>query len=366
MRGAPDGTLPSLAPVASARMRPLDLPARTNPGDLAADLTGIGFAAAGILWGTWVSRTVGGDASALGMYGAAAIAAYLVARAAGQAAAWLPPALIVIGTALLTLVPTSTMGTYPSGLRFGPLDYANASAALYLLVAAAGLAIVRLARTPTGGWFGVLAALAAAAAVLMSGSIATMALLALLVIALPVRGRRRTRLLLAGFGVTLVVVAAASWMLANRYGHAPEGAVMQTASSLLSPERLVYWSEALVLAERHPGMGVGPGRFRQLAPSASGNVDAVAVHNEYLQAAAELGIPGLLVLVALFGWAFVRLARSAAAPAAAPAGAGLAAVGLHATVDYALHAPAVVIALAILLATGARRVDRSETWSRSP
>lgn len=353
----------SLVHVASAGMRPLALIARTSLGDLAVDLTGIGFVAVGVWWGTRVARTVGGDASALVMFGAAAVAAYLLARAAGEVAKWLPPALIVLGTALLTIVPTPTAGTYPSGLRFGPLAYANASAALYLLAAGAGLTLARLTRTRPGRWFGVMAALTASVAVLMSGSVATTALLALLVVAVPVRGRRPTRVLLAGFAVTLLLVAAASWGLASRYRSDPEGAVMQTASDVLSPERLVYWSEALVLAERHPDTGVGPGRFRQLAPSASGNVDAVAVHNDYLQAAAELGIPGVLLLVTLFGWGFVRLARSAAAPASALVGAGLAAVGLHATVDYALHAPAVVIALAMLLGTGAGRLDQEVTGS---
>lgn len=329
--------------------------------DVMMDLAGMGLVVVTMWWGHRVTRAAGGDPSALIRFGGAVVATYLIVRTVRQASVCAPPVAILVAVALLSMWPVAAAGTPRTGEAFGALSYANASAALYLLAAVSGLVLTRTAQSRTGRDLATVAVVAVVVAVLASGSVAAIVLLALPAIAFRVRDPRSARILLALGGAVLLTAVASTWWIADRFEPADDGSRERVVVRALSPERLSYWSEALDLAAEHPVTGVGAGRFRDLAPSARGNVDAVAVHNEYLQAAAELGVVGLFLLLALMGWGFVRLAVSAHDPAAALAGAGLAALGVQASIDYVLHAPAVVLVLVALLATGAGRLGGPPT-----
>ncbi len=72
----------------------------------------------------------------------------------------------------------------------------------------------------------------------------------------------------------------------------------------VSNGRYQIWSEAWSAFSDHPLTGIGTGSFA--------NVDPVGIypHNAFLEVAAELGLPGLLLLGGLIGLAFVHVGRA--------------------------------------------------------
>lgn len=77
----------------------------------------------------------------------------------------------------------------------------------------------------------------------------------------------------------------------------------------------------LAMIEEHPLLGVGPGRFAVIYPLFQSRVIATPgfgterqpehVENDFLETAAELGIPAGLVLFGLIGWGLIRAGRFA-------------------------------------------------------
>ncbi len=73
--------------------------------------------------------------------------------------------------------------------------------------------------------------------------------------------------------------------------------------------RLTFWKTALLMIEKHPIKGVGPGRFGYFYPFYQKEIlkkdtspkkhayNAKRAHNEYIQVLSETGIPGFLVFV---------------------------------------------------------------------
>jgi len=104
---------------------------------------------------------------------------------------------------------------------------------------------------------------------------------------------------------------------------------------LTEPERLMYWQAALNMLKDHPLVGIGTNTFARAYASYRIPGDPYAevgpyAHNQYLQIAAELGLAGLAVFLAVVGRLFLavhrRLARTAAsfeAVVSAGLGAGL-------------------------------------------
>ncbi len=138
------------------------------------------------------------------------------------------------------------------------------------------------------------------------------------------RRSRRSSMLVAGF-LALVLAAAAG------LGAAP---VLETLESLEDPlraggTRLEFWRGTLDVIAADPWSGSGPGTYvwaynrYQTEATARWLVDHA--HNDYLELAAEVGLPGLLAallgLGVLFSRAFARLQ-----PAAAPCEIGLGAL----------------------------------------
>lgn len=135
--------------------------------------------------------------------------------------------------------------------------------------------------------------------------------------------------------------------------------------------RQLWWAAAAAMVADRPLAGVGTGRFREEYPAYQGRVIASRAggnravpaaapvespHNDYLQVAAELGIPGLLLLLGALGtilWSGVRAwRRGTEAERGRRAGAlgGLAALLAAALVGYPLHTATGVFLLAVLSA----------------
>ena len=169
-------------------------------------------------------------------------------------------------------------------------------------------------------------------------------LLLLLIYARRTRHWRQTLLLvaamvcggvLAGVSVHGVVVSriAAVQTEVSSYDH-------QTLATGAVRERLEMWRTARQAFLEHPLAGVGIDQFgayvRQQVAAGHAN-PAIAKydhpHSEYLEAAATGGMPGLLVLLLLFGLPlgyFVRHVRHADGAVTLLANAGLAVVGMYA------------------------------------
>ncbi|MFD4675672.1 O-antigen ligase family protein [Lentzea sp. NPDC058450] len=173
-----------------------------------------------------------------------------------------------------------------------------------------------------------------------------------LLVALPARGRSRVVLLV--LGAVLVAGAAATfsrgggialgcalvWLIARR--GLPVRAVVVTAAvtgvaalvfaSTAQAElsrafqekshiagtnadtRMLRWQAASRMLADNPVLGVGPGGFRQEYAAAGHNAEideqTPVAHNLFLEVAAELGIPGFLLLVGLIAVGFVASERA--------------------------------------------------------
>lgn len=241
-------------------------------------------------------------------------------------------------------VAGSLVLTWPGVLSAGgaPLGYANANATLASLgvVAALGAAQSEPDMAVRWGWIGLAGLLGGLT--LAAGSVAGVVALTVALGLLGLSAATRW----AGFAVvggliavSLTVGVTMAVALGSDVGNLRERADV----------RGQLWTAAADFARDEPVAGIGPGWFAGGNP-VSGDADLRWAHHGYLQAAAELGIVGLVLVAALVGWVWAALWG---ATRDQPVGASLAAtaltvVGLHAAVDYVWHFPAVLLVASIL------------------
>ena len=118
------------------------------------------------------------------------------------------------------------------------------------------------------------------------------------------------------------------------------------AARVLTERRLDLWSDAVDLAADHPLTGVGSGRFEEESATARASRDTKPAHSTWLEAAAETGVPGGLLLLALALW---PLAAVGTGRAAAVGAAAWTAFCLHASVDYVTDTVGVVVLAALVV-----------------
>jgi O-antigen ligase len=296
---------------------------------------------------------------------AAVTAAVVAGRATARLVPWAPAACIVaVGAGL---VATWGSHTWSSSSWGDSLGYANARAAFFVVVAIAALQLAVASKRlwPLGLGLAVVGGIVPVAIRSKSAS-------ALLVVAAVVflvglgEARRRLAVTMAG-AITGLVLLGTLIAGATHGPRAPAGDVLEDR---LSTRRLTLWHESMQLIREHPLIGVGPGRFRLVSPTARSDPDAAWAHHEFLQQGVETGLPGMVLAVALVGWGFVAL-RRVSGPLSPSAAAALLAVAAHACVDYILHFPAVPIAAALLVGAGSaasrRKPDtRTERQETSP
>lgn len=125
-----------------------------------------------------------------------------------------------------------------------------------------------------------------------------------------------------GFLALMASLAFAIWRSANRLRYVAILGFLIVPILLISPvspfqrlmhpnfsdqeaaqERIVAWKAGLKMIEAHPFTGVGLGNFKplimQYEEPGDMPVDTLA-HNTYIEIAAEMGIPGLLLFLAIF------------------------------------------------------------------
>jgi O-antigen ligase len=173
--------------------------------------------------------------------------------------------------------------------------------------------------------------------------------------------------------VALAGVTAIGLMWASPVGSQMDR--LGAASSVAS--RQVIATNSLTLAAEFAPVGSGLGTYSKLYPLTEDPtmIDRVFVnhaHNDYLELAVELGVPGVLIITLFLLWwgkVVIQMFRSPASDRFAVAGAvASAAILLHSLVDYPLRTAAisVVFSMTLALIIQSRRTAQSETDIRPP
>ncbi|MGH7444249.1 MAG: O-antigen ligase family protein [Longimicrobiales bacterium] len=279
-------------------------------------------------------------------------AAFLVAHALTKRWTLGVPLLIAGGTVGFAVLRADVL---LGGPLAAPLGYANAAGALFLLAAAAALLIVARTRT-TGLRIAAAAAAISFAAVPLLNHTRTATVFACLIpLGLLARTARGVRLATAVSGALIVIAFSTTVMLAFAYrAGGTSGAVDGPIDATLSQRRLALWNDALVLFVENPATGVGPGQFAERGAVPAMDPDSRWPHSEPLHAAAETGLPGLLLLAGIVAWAFICLWAGTQDAGTAIVALALGAVGVQASIDYVLHSAALPMITAALVAAGAR------------
>ena len=274
---------------------------------------------------------------------------------------------LVPGTLLAVLMGTIVV-TWPEAIHptFGLTGYSNANGALYVVgVGMAGLLVMR-SRSPGIRLAAVIAGfLLVSLPWLFSSNMASVS--AVVVVAVTgwlfsARAQAPPSVLL--HSVLLVALVMLATGLAGVFY---DGDGRGDGGWRLTERRLVLWSESVEMLAAQPMSGVGPGGFAELSSTALRDPDARWAHNTPLQVGAETGFPGLMLFLAILGWAFVWLARGSGRRGGALASLVLALSAAHASIDFVWHLPAVPVALAALVGAGASagRSPQPERGTRS-
>ncbi len=155
------------------------------------------------------------------------------------------------------------------------------------------------------------------------------------------------------------------------------GGTLRTRLEDIAPSvaaRPLLWEAALSMIRDAPWLGTGLGSFQDLYPMYAVEVEpgrlARRAHNEYLELAVGLGLPGALAYLAGLGflaWVCLRgvieRRRDMVFSVAGLAAAGVAAS--HTVVEFSFEIPAVAVLFAVLLAIGcAQATSRSGQTGR--
>lgn len=208
----------------------------------------------------------------------------------------------------------------------------------------------------------VLICVGVAATLSRGGFLALAAGLALVLLLCPVRLRpagvlRALEVVLLGAALGGSALLLAQWLSAQPLpAEAQVGGVASTLANSLGSRAELY-RLALAAAGEHPWVGTGYLGFRSLLEAHRAEVASYAtenityfVHDDYLQTLVELGVPGLLALLALILVPFWRVSRENRADLVsryAPL-AGIATMAVHAFGDFPFYVPVCLLGFGML------------------
>ncbi len=162
------------------------------------------------------------------------------------------------------------------------------------------------------------------------------------------------RAIAAAVAVVLIAGTSAGWFVVRAWQTKDSDlfAIRQASLAL----RIFHWETASRIVFAHPVTGVGAGNYEVVSPSYWNAVEQMRTarngrwmqqaHNEYLQTAAELGLPGIAVLFSLIAYGIV-LALDVSMRARMPQerwlgvamAASIGAIALDANITFSLQAP---------------------------
>ncbi len=227
---------------------------------------------------------------------------------------------------VVTSVYSIASGHYiASGRLAGLFDPNYFAAELIPAIMIAGFMFVTTGSAPARWLFAAVAGIDLVAFALTQSRGGIVGFAAALVMAIVVAGRARPRIV----ALVLVLVAAGlGYYFGYKPAHVFQGGSRAGAAGTTSG-RLDEWQVALKIFDGHPVAGVGLGNYQVVEPSYATQTinlsvvrqivtDRLVVHNTYLQMAAELGLVGLCLLLAMLvvplrmaGRALARLDRPA-------------------------------------------------------
>lgn len=140
--------------------------------------------------------------------------------------------------------------------------------------------------------------------------------------------------------------------------------------------RYQFWGEARQAFESEPLTGIGPGTFEfYWTENRDSTLFVRDAHSLWFETAAELGLPGLVLLLGFFAFSIFAICRRALAftgearPAVAAAAAGAMAFAAAASIDWVWELGVLAIVFAALLGIGLRAgeaVDQAPVRALSP
>jgi O-antigen ligase len=205
------------------------------------------------------------------------------------------------------------------------------------------------------------------------GLIACVGSLAMMAAVMGLRGRRFAAPQAAQNAGLILLLLAASAALMFWMGPEPVFSRFVALSEQQGPgaagSRLAVWADTLRLIGERPLAGIGLGAF-EAAYTKVQTVDVNArvdyAHNDYLQVAAELGVPAALLFWAMIFALATRTVRASWIPAnrarqavALGATGALAALLLHSLTDFNLYIPANGLLFAVLLGLGSAQENHA-------
>jgi O-antigen ligase len=321
----------------------------TSWADVLFNATGLAVLGAAVGWTILAAQVSSGNALPTAGMLLAVAAAFL----AGRLISGLSPlvvflAIIGVAAALILRSPHEVLSVAP---RSGPFGYSSITGAFYLQAAIAGLMLAVARR----GWLRPVALVAAAGFTLVLLATQTRAAMVLLVLAVPaatlsVHGARSR--MIGGYAALLALALGVTTLLGATYEREGDrsGPLDRLVDVSMSERRVAFWHDAVAMIAAEPLFGVGPERFAAMSDEAHRDPDEPWAHNDFLEQGAETGVPGLFFLAGIFAWGFIALARYGSPGATRVLGAvALAALGIHACIEYVLQRPAVPAAAAALV-----------------
>ncbi|MGW2474330.1 O-antigen ligase family protein [Streptomyces sp. NPDC001665] len=293
----------------------------------------------------------------------------LLAVAAGFACGRICGTLLPVATAacaaltalLLALLWRHGMPGATATAEHTPGQTGGAAALLVLAVGAACCAAAGAGRRRVRTALRLLALATAGASFALESTAGFTAALGVLVCSLAAARTRRRLLALGGLALVAGLVVGTSWAMAEEV--LPEGLTVSLEGQL-TRNRVELWQDAARLTGEHPVLGIGPGRFDELSPTAQQSLGSDGKpHSAPWQQAAEQGVVGVVLLGAAFGWLLFALWRSPRPTAVVlAAGAALTALAVLASVGNALSFTPVTAGAGLLagLASARRPIGTGE------
>lgn len=333
----------------------------SNTARARLDLVGLILAIALIGWTYLVAGSLGGSAGPFAALVLASTAALVIGRLTASVHRWLVPAVVIAVAAVEAMSTPDVLSSAPLSQPFG---YSNAKGAFFVQASIAGLMLVATVPGFPLKVLGLVAAIAFGVVPFAVESLTAAGLVLLPILVLGIFTTARGRVAVVSCGVLFIVVLSITIILGSTYsGRDRSNLVDRIVDSTLSERRAALWNEALVMMRENPIAGVGVGGFQVLSPTARLDRDARWAHNSFLQQGAETGLMGLILLLLLFVWGFVSLWAPRTPDALGILGAvALAALGIHASVDYVLHFPPVPLTAAILVGAAGATSARSHAY----
>jgi O-antigen ligase len=141
-------------------------------------------------------------------------------------------------------------------------------------------------------------------------------------------------------------------------------------------DRISIWRDTLRLIRRHPLLGTGLGTFGVVYPSVQTaflNNFVDHAHNDYLQIASELGLPGAILVFGTVFWVLgltVRRCRKSGEERDKAVSYGclgsITAILLHSLTDFNLYIPANGLVFVIILALAWSNAQSAARWEAAP